>query len=125
MKGWQRLSKGLLAFALCFTGVFSGFKANVKAATDNLAQGKAVTASNEHSTMPASNLTDGNDETRWSSESGVTQWAYVDLGESKTMNKFEMKWESSSVYASSYNIYVSDDTDNWGTPVVAVTDGSG
>lgn len=122
MKGWQRLSKGLLAFALCFTGVFSGFKANVKAATDNLAQGKAVTASNEHSTMPASNLTDGNDETRWSSESGVTQWAYVDLGESKTMNKFEMKWESSSVYASSYNIYVSDDTDNWGTPVVAVTD---
>lgn len=125
MKGWQRLSKGLLAFALCFTGVFSGFKANVKAATDNLAQGKAVTASNEHSTMPASNLTDGNDETRWSSESGVTQWAYVDLGESKTMNKFEMKWESSSVYASSYNIYVSDDTDNWGTPVVAVTDSSG
>ncbi len=125
MKGWQRLSKGLLAFALCFTGVFSGFKANVKAATDNLAQGKAVTASNEYSTMPASNLTDGNDETRWSSESGVTQWAYVDLGESKTMNKFEMKWESSSVYASSYNIYVSDDTDNWGTPVVAVTDSSG
>ncbi len=125
MKGWQRFSKSLLAFALCFTGVFNGFQANVKAATDNLAEGKPVTASNQYSTMPASNLTDGNEETRWSSEMGPTQWAYVDLGESKTMNKFEMKWESGSVYASSYNIYVSDDTSDWGTPVVAVTDSSG
>lgn len=125
MKGWQRLSKSLLAFALCFTGVFSGFQANVKAATDNLAQGKTVTASNAYSTMPASNLTDGDDGTRWSSESPATQWAYVDLGETKTMNKFEMKWESNEVYASSYNIYVSDDKDNWGNAVVAVTGSSG
>lgn len=125
MKGWQRLSKSLLAFALCFTGVFSGFQANVKAAVDNLAQGKTVTASNAYSTMPASNLTDGDEGTRWSSESPATQWAYVDLGETKTMNKFEMKWESDGVYASSYNIYVSDDKDNWGTAVVAVTGSSG
>lgn len=124
MKGWQRLSKGLLAFALCFTGVFSGFQANVKAATDNLAQGKSVTASKEYASLPASNLTDGDDESRWSTETGVTQWAYVDLGESKTMNKFEMIWESDDVHASSYNIYVSDDTNNWGTPVIAVTGNS-
>lgn len=98
---------------------------NVKNPTSNLALNKTVTASNQYSTMPASKLTDGDDVSRWSSEQGVTQWAYVDLGQETEMNKFQMIWESDSVNAKNYNIYVSNSTTDWGHPVVAKTGSSG
>lgn len=88
----------------------------------NLASGKTVKASAEIGSMPASNLTDDDPNSRWSSEHDATQWAYVDLGESQDMNYFSVIWESASVYASSFNIYVSDDPDNWGTAVATVSD---
>lgn len=88
----------------------------------NLALDKKVVASAEYSTMPASNLTDANKTSRWSTEKAPTQWAYVDLGESQDMNRFEMTWEKSECYATAYNIYVSDDPNNWGTAVVSKTD---
>ena len=72
--------------------------------------------------MPASNLTDDDTASRWSTERDATQWAYVDLGASYDMNYFSVIWESDSVYASAYNIYVSDDTEDWGEPVVSRTD---
>lgn len=87
----------------------------------NLALNKSVTASAEYSTMPASNLTDSDKDSRWSTEQDAAQWAYVDLGSTQEMNYFSMIWESSSVYAGSYNIYVSDSTEDWGTPVVSKT----
>ena len=87
----------------------------------NLALNKPVTASAEHGSMPASNLTDDNESSRWSTEADATQWAVVDLGEIYQMNTFSMIWESDSVYASSYNIYVSDDGESWGEAVVART----
>lgn len=72
--------------------------------------------------MPASNLTDDDTASRWSTEKDATQWAYVDLGNTYEMNYFSVIWESDSVYASSFNIYVSDDVNNWGTPVASVSD---
>ena len=88
----------------------------------NLASGKTVKASAEIGSMPASNLTDDDPNSRWSSEHDATQWAYVDLGESYDMNYFSVIWESASVYASSFNIYVSDDPESWGTAVATVSD---
>ena len=87
----------------------------------NLALNKPVTASAEYGSMPASNLTDDDESSRWSTEADATQWAVVDLGEIYQMNTFSMIWESDSVYASSYNIYVSDDGESWGEAVVART----
>ena len=87
----------------------------------NLALNKPVTASAAYGSMPASNLTDDDESSRWSTEADATQWAVVDLGEIYQMNTFSMIWESDSVYASSYNIYVSDDGESWGEAVVART----
>ncbi len=113
----------MLAWMLSVTMLASGsiLVSAQEPSTDDLALNKAVTASAQYSTMPASYLTDGDEDSRWSTESNATQWAYVDLGETLTMNYFSMIWESASVYASSYNIYVSDSTDDWGSPVVART----
>ena len=127
----SRLLKSSLAVLLVFACVAgSGFPAVVRAEDNagqtpvntNLAADKTVTASAEYGSMPASNLTDDDTASRWSTERDATQWAYVDLGASYDMNYFSMIWESDSVYASAYNIYVSDDTENWGDPVVSRTD---
>ena len=127
----SRLLKSSLAVLLAFACVAgSGLPAVVRAEDNagqtpvntNLAADKTVTASAEYGSMPASNLTDDDTASRWSTERDATQWAYVDLGASYDMNYFSVIWESDSVYASAYNIYVSDDTEDWGEPVVSRTD---
>ena len=127
MKKASRFSKSFLAAVLAFACIAgSGMPTVVKAAetpaNTNLALNKTVTASAEYGSMPASNLTDDDTASRWSTERDATQWAYVDLGASYDMNYFSVIWESDSVYASAYNIYVSDDTEDWGEPVVSRTD---
>lgn len=127
MKKASRFSKSFLAAVLAFACIAgSGMPTVVKAAetpaNTNLALDKTVTASAEYNSMPASNLTDSDTSSRWSAENGPTQSAYVDLGESYSMNYFSIIWESDTNYASKYNIYVSDNTDDWGEAVVARTD---
>ena len=127
MKKASRFSKSFLAAVLAFACIAgSGMPTVVKAAetpaNTNLALNKTVTASAEYNSMPASNLTDSDTSSRWSAENGPTQSAYVDLGESYSMNYFSIIWESDTNYASKYNIYVSDNTDDWGEAVVARTD---
>lgn len=127
MKKASRFSKSFLAAVLAFACIAgSGMPTVVKAAetpaNTNLALNKTVTASAEYGSMPASNLTDDDTASRWSTERDATQWAYVDLEASYDMNYFSVIWESDSVYASAYNIYVSDNTEEWGEPVVSRTD---
>ncbi len=102
--------------------IYNDETASTTPANVNLASNKPVEASAADGTMPASNLTDDDPNSRWSAEANAVQWAYVDLGESYDMNYFSVIWESASVYASSFNIYVSDDPDNWGTAVATVSD---
>ena len=85
---------------------------------ENLALNKAVTASAEYGSMPASNLTDADKDSRWSTEKNPPQWAYVDLGQTYEMNTFAMAWEDAQNNASDYKIYVSNDPNNWGEAVV-------
>ena len=103
-------------------GIYNDETASTTPANVNLASNKPVEASKETSTMPAINLTDDDPDSRWSAEADAVQWAYVDLGESYDMNYFSVIWESAEVYASSFNIYVSDDLNNWGTAVATVSD---
>ena len=123
MKKAGRIFRIFLAVVLAFTCIPFGSLTMVAGAESlantNLALNKKVTASAEYGSMPASNLTDDDKDSRWSTESNATQWAYVDLGESYEMNYFSMIWESDTVYASAYNIYVSDSTEDWGNPVVS------
>ena len=69
---------------------------------ENLALNKAVTASAEYGSMPASNLTDADKDSRWSTEKNPPQWAYVDLGQTYEMNTYAMAWEDAQNNASDY-----------------------
>ncbi len=75
----------------------------------NSAQGtKADVSSGEDQ---ASNLTDGDPSTGWSSAEKIGQSATVDLGDSRTVGSVILDWGDN--YASSYTIYISDDNASW------------
>ena len=89
----------------------------------NLALGKVTTASSvENAGNPASNATDGNTATRWSSAFSDPQWLQVDLGATHTITQVVLMWEAA--FAKSYQIQVSPDGVTW-TSVYATTAGPG
>lgn len=116
----KKMFKRIMVLSLSLSMVFTNLTV-VSAKQEknvNLALEKPVTASLEYSSMPASNLTDNDKNSRWSTEQNATQWAYVDLGKTCEMNYFSIIWENNENYAKKYNIYVSDDNKNWGEAVV-------
>jgi len=98
----------------------------VQAPAPNIASGKAVTASSIERDQPgasdqltpadylASNVTDSNGATRWSSTYSDSEWIQVDLGQSTVIGGVEFDWQES--YGRAYEIQVSDDGVNF-TPV--------
>lgn len=76
----------------------------------NLANDKKVVASSTAYGTPEM-LTDGKDDTRWSSESGDNEWVYVDLGEEEIINGVGLNWQEA--YAQSFKIQVSNDAQHW------------
>jgi uncharacterized repeat protein (TIGR02543 family) len=91
--------------------------------SNNLALGKtAVASSIEDSGLAASNATDGNLVTRWSSLYSDPQWIYVDLGSVYAIDEVVLRWETA--YGKSYQLQVSDDASNW-TTVYSTTSGNG
>ncbi|GHJ40104.1 discoidin domain-containing protein [Streptomyces sp. TS71-3] len=82
--------------------------------TQNLAKGKPTTASSaESGEFPASNATDGNVTTRWSSQFSDPQWLQVDLGKSYNLNHATVVWEAAA--ASAYQIQTSQNGTDWTT----------
>jgi len=80
--------------------------------TNNLALGKAAyAASTNDSQYAASKVTDGDLTTRWESQYSDPQWVYVDLGETYSVSKVILHWETA--YSKEYKIQVSNDTVNW------------
>ena len=77
----------------------------------DLALHKSVKASTEESSNPAANATDGNPNTRWSSEYKDDQWIQVDLGSSRRFDRVAIVWETA--YPRTYVIQASDDGDAW------------
>jgi hypothetical protein len=91
--------------------------------TDNAAQGKPTTASSvENSTLGASNATDGNTGTRWSSAFSDPQWIQVDLGASTQVCQVVLQWEAA--YATAFQLQLSADASTW-TTVFSTTTGTG
>ena len=84
-------------------------------ALPDLALGKkTVVSSQENGGLPGSNLTDGDDTTRWGSAHDETDLtAAVDLGEEVALYGAELKWEDS--YAAKFLFQVSVDGTGWKT----------
>jgi hypothetical protein len=78
----------------------------------NIASGKnAVASSLEGAGYAASNVTDGNLGTRWSSQPSDPQWIYVDLVNPSDIDSVVLFWENAS--ANQYKIQTSTDAVTW------------
>ncbi|MCL5282753.1 MAG: choice-of-anchor D domain-containing protein, partial [Planctomycetes bacterium] len=92
-------------------------------AAGNLASGKTAVASTiQNASFPAANATDGNLDSRWSSQFSDDEWLYVDLGSIYTINRVVLRWEAS--YGSGYRLQVSNDASTW-SEVYSTTAGDG
>ena len=72
--------------------------------------------------LPAANATDGNANTRWSSQLSAGEWIYVDLGLTFTINRVVLQWRTA--YGRGYRIQVSRDASTW-SDVYSTTVGDG
>lgn len=82
----------------------------------------AVASSSETSEWTPDKAIDQDPATRWSSGRSDNEWIYVDLGETYTINKVKLDWETA--YGKGYEIQVSNDAKNW-TTVYSTTTGDG
>ena len=91
--------------------------------TTNLALHQPTTASSTQGpSWPASNATDGNLSTRWSSAFSDPQWLEVDLGSTLPICQVALHWETA--YAKVFQIQVSNDNSTW-TTIYSTTTGAG
>lgn len=88
----------------------------------DLALHAPVTASSQDTTdnlatsmYLASNVTDGDNSTCWTSNNSDGQWIYVDLGKSTQIGKVAFTWYWAADYARAYDIQVSGDATSWTT----------
>jgi hypothetical protein len=115
------LSAGAVLTILTGYFVYTLLPAN--AATTLLSQGKPTTASStENAGTPASNATDGNTGTRWSSAFADPQWLQVDLGVTASISQVVLNWESA--YARAFQIQTSANGTTW-TTIYSTTTGTG
>jgi subtilisin-like proprotein convertase family protein len=94
----------------------------VNAVAANLALGRPAAASTSYSGYPASNATDGNTGSRWSSQFSDSEWIYVDLGSVSTINRIVLRWETA--FGRGYKLQVSNDASTW-SDVYSTTTGDG
>ncbi|MEU9826151.1 discoidin domain-containing protein [Micromonospora chersina] len=109
----------LLAGGTVAAGTFAA-----NAASALISQGRPTTASSsENAGTPASAATDGDANTRWSSQFGDPQWLQVDLGGTATIDQVRLVWEAA--YARAFQIQVASDPAGPWTSVYSTTTGSG
>ncbi|HEX4788272.1 MAG TPA: discoidin domain-containing protein [Actinospica sp.] len=112
-----------LVVALLASLMVVAVSAPARAAGTLLSQGKPTTASSlESASYPASNATDGNTGTRWSSAFSDPQWLEVDLGSSASITQVVLQWEAA--YATAFQIQTSNDNATW-TSIYSTTTGTG
>ena len=92
--------------------------------TQDLALDAPTTASStqDATDYPASDATDGDPGTRWSSAASDPQWLDIDLGSPQQICSVGIQWEAA--YASAFSIQVSNDNATW-TTVYSTTTGTG
>jgi F5/8 type C domain/Beta-1,3-glucanase/Putative Ig domain len=101
----------------------AGSAAAASCGTTNLALHQPTTASSTQGpSWPASNATDGNLSTRWSSAFSDPQWLEVDLGATQPVCQVVIHWETA--YAKAFQIQTSNDNSTW-TTIYSTTTGTG
>jgi F5/8 type C domain-containing protein/glycosyl hydrolase family 64 (putative beta-1,3-glucanase)/putative Ig domain-containing protein len=101
----------------------AGSAAAASCGTTNLALHQPTTASSvQGPSWPASNATDGNLSTRWSSAFSDPQWLEVDLGSTQSICQVAIHWETA--YAKAFQIQASNDNSTW-TTIYSTTAGTG
>ncbi len=113
-----------LAAACLSVSVISGPAAQAATcATTNIALHQPTTASSlQGASWPASNATDGNLSTRWSSAFSDPQWLEADLGSAQSICQVVIHWEAA--YAKAFQIQTSTDNSTW-TTIYSTTTGTG
>jgi hypothetical protein len=114
----------ILAAACLSVSVISGPAARAATCgTTNIALHQPTTASSiQGPAWPASNATDGNLSTRWSSAFSDPQWLEVDLGSTQSICQVVIHWETA--YAKAFQIQTSSNNSTW-TPIFSTTTGTG
>jgi hypothetical protein len=114
----------ILAAACLSVSVISGPAARAATCgTTNIALHQPTTASSiQGPAWPASNATDGNLTTRWSSAFSDPQWLEVDLGSTQSICQVVIHWETA--YAKAFQIQTSSNNSTW-TPIFSTTTGTG
>lgn len=85
---------------------------NIQPDNDNLARGKAATASTtEGAGFEATKAVDGSTLTRWASSAADANWFTVDLGNIYEINRVVLNWEAA--FGRAYQLQVSSDGINW------------
>ena len=115
-----------LAFTQGSNGGGGGTGPTEYCGTQDLALDEPTTASsvqpNTGNDYPASDATDGDPGTRWSSAFSDPQWLEVDLGSQQNICSVGLLWEAA--YATAFQIQVSNDNSTW-TTVYSTTTGTG
>lgn len=93
----------------------------VNSSTSNLALNRPGTASSVTGSFVASQAFDASLSTRWESAYSDPQWIYVDLGNTYSISRVKITWETAM--AKDYQIQVSSDATNW-TTIKTVTGNS-
>lgn len=88
----------------------------------NLAYGRPTAVSSTEVGHSRASATDGNGETRWSSDYTDSEWIYVDLGNVYDISRVRLIWETA--YAKTYYVQVSNDARSW-TTVYGTSNGNG
>jgi hypothetical protein len=102
--------------------VFTTPGETIPAGTDLAFNADAYASSIEGNGTPASAVTDGSFDSRWSSAFSDPQWILVDLGAVHTINTVALYWENA--YAKAFQIQTSNDASNW-TTIYSTTTGTG
>ncbi len=123
----RRAAAAAAGTALILTALVAGAAAtNASAAscgTTNIALHQPTTASSqENGSFPPPNATDGNLNTRWSSQFSDPQWLEVDLGSTKNICQLVLHWETA--YGKAFQIQTSNDSSTW-TSIFSTTSGTG
>ncbi len=91
---------------------------------EQLLPGSNTTASSQETAQtPASNATDGNASTRWSSLFADPQWVMTDLGASRKVSRVVLNWEAA--YSRDYDVQVADSTNGPWTNLFTTSTGTG
>jgi Beta-1,3-glucanase/F5/8 type C domain/Putative Ig domain len=113
----------LLVASLSASAIGAGPVRAASCGTTNIALDQPTTASSiQGPSWPASNATDGNLTTRWSSAFSDPQWLEVDLGSTQSICQVVIHWEAA--YANAFQIQTSNDNSTW-TSIYSTTTGTG